>query len=200
MDRCTYKRSKIAAERLVEAMVARDGLPTVIVNPSTPIGPRDVRPTPIGRIIDEAARGRMPGCVDPGSILFMSTTSPTASRGAATRCGGRALHSRRRECAACRHARRYRAPGRPPCAAAARAPRGRHAGRLRRRSDGRFTGREPFATVDGLRMAKHHMFFTSAKAERDLGFRARPYREALADAIDWVREGALSLIAAHHDA
>ena len=47
----------------------------------------------------------------------------------------------------------------------------------------RFTGREPFATVDGLRMAKHHMFFTAAKAERDLGFRARPYREALADAM-----------------
>jgi dihydroflavonol-4-reductase len=52
----------------------------------------------------------------------------------------------------------------------------------------RFTGREPFATVDGVRMAKHHMFFTAAKAERDLGFRARPYREALADAIDWFRE------------
>jgi hypothetical protein len=50
------------------------------------------------------------------------------------------------------------------------------------------TGPEPFATVDGLRMAKHHMFFPSAKAERDLGFRARPYGEALADTIDWFRE------------
>ncbi len=50
-----YKRSKIAAERLVEAMVANDGLPAVIVNPSTPIGPRDVKPTPTGRIIVEAA-------------------------------------------------------------------------------------------------------------------------------------------------
>ena len=50
----------------------------------------------------------------------------------------------------------------------------------------RCIGREPFATVDGLRMAKHHMFFT--EAERDLGFRARPYREALGDAIDWFRE------------
>src|SRR5580700_6209991 len=65
----TYKRSKIAAERLVEAMVARDGLPAVIVNPSTPIGPRDVRPTPTGRIIVEAARGRMPGFVDTGLNL-----------------------------------------------------------------------------------------------------------------------------------
>ena len=49
----------------------------------------------------------------------------------------------------------------------------------------RFTGREPFTTRDGIRMAAHRMFFTAAKAERDLGVRARPYREALADAIQW---------------
>jgi hypothetical protein len=61
-----YKRSKIAAERLVEAMVGRDRLPAVIVNPSTPVGPRDVKPTPTGRIIVEAARGRMPGFLDTG--------------------------------------------------------------------------------------------------------------------------------------
>ncbi len=64
-----YKRSKIAAERLVEAMVADDKLPAVIVNPSTPIGPRDVKPTPTGRIIVEAARGRMPGFLDTGLNL-----------------------------------------------------------------------------------------------------------------------------------
>jgi dihydroflavonol-4-reductase len=49
----------------------------------------------------------------------------------------------------------------------------------------RFTGREPLMTLDGLRMSEHHMFFSAAKAERELGFRARPYREALADAIKW---------------
>ena len=64
-----YKRSKVAAERLVEAMIQRDGLPAVIVNPSTPIGPRDVRPTPTGRIIVEAASGRMPAFVDTGLNL-----------------------------------------------------------------------------------------------------------------------------------
>ena len=64
-----YKRSKVAAERLVEAMIKRDGLPAVIVNPSTPIGPRDVRPTPTGRIIVEAASGRMPAFVDTGLNL-----------------------------------------------------------------------------------------------------------------------------------
>src|SRR5215471_14520413 len=64
-----YKRSKIAAERLVEAMVAERGLAAVIVNPSTPIGPRDVRPTPTGRIIVEAARGRIPAFIDTGLNL-----------------------------------------------------------------------------------------------------------------------------------
>ena len=49
------------------------------------------------------------------------------------------------------------------------------------------TGREPFLTLDGLRMSRHRMFFTSAKAERDLGFHARPYAEGLSDAIGWFR-------------
>ena len=64
-----YKRSKIAAERLVEKMVAAKVLPAVIVNPSTPIGPRDVKPTPTGRIIVEAASGRMPAFLDTGLNL-----------------------------------------------------------------------------------------------------------------------------------
>src|SRR3954447_5859682 len=60
-----YKRSKVAGERAVEDLI-REGLPAVIVNPSTPIGPRDVKPTPTGRIILEAAAGRMPAFVDTG--------------------------------------------------------------------------------------------------------------------------------------
>ncbi len=69
-----YKRSKVVAERVVEEMVAREGLPAVIVNPSTPIGPRDVKPTPTGRIIVEAANGKMPAFVDTGLNLALSTT------------------------------------------------------------------------------------------------------------------------------
>jgi dihydroflavonol-4-reductase len=64
-----YKRSKVAAERLVETMARRDKLPAVIVNPSTPIGPRDVKPTPTGRVIVEAASGRIPAFVDTGLNL-----------------------------------------------------------------------------------------------------------------------------------
>ena len=185
----TYKRSKIAAERLVEAMVARDRLPAVIVNPSTPIGPRDVRPTPTGRIIVEAARGRMPGFVDTG-LNLVHVDDVADGHLAALRRGtvGERYILAGTECVACRHARRHRAFGRPACAAAAHSPRRRHSGRLRCPNHGALHRARPFATVDGLRMAKHHMFFTSAKAERELGFRARPYGEALADAIDWFRE------------
>ena len=64
-----YKRSKVAAERIVEQMIAERGLPAVIVNPSTPIGPRDIKPTPTGRVIVEAASGRMPAFLDTGLNL-----------------------------------------------------------------------------------------------------------------------------------
>jgi dihydroflavonol-4-reductase len=51
----------------------------------------------------------------------------------------------------------------------------------------RLTRHEPFLTIDGLRMSKHRMFFSSAKAERDLGYKARPYPEALKEALAWFR-------------
>jgi dihydroflavonol-4-reductase len=53
------------------------------------------------------------------------------------------------------------------------------------------TGREPFLTLDGLRMAKKKMFFSSAKAERELGYRHRPYQEAIKDALDWFKEAGM---------
>src|SRR5258706_8458002 len=64
-----YKRSKLVAEREVERLVRDEGLPAVIVAPSTPIGPRDIKPTPTGRVIVEAAVGRMPAFVDTGLNL-----------------------------------------------------------------------------------------------------------------------------------
>jgi dihydroflavonol-4-reductase len=182
-----YKRSKIAAERLVEAMVAR-GLPVVIVNPSTPIGPRDGRPTPTGRILIEAARGRMPAYVDTG--LNLVHVDDVAAGHLAALASGRigeryilggdnvALGDMLAAIAAQvgRKPPRVKLPRGPlfPLAYAAEAV-------------ARFTGREPFITVDGLRMAKHHMFFSSAKAERELGYRHRPWTEGVADALAWFR-------------
>ena len=169
--------------------MARERLPAVIVNPSTPIGPRDVRPTPTGRIIVEAARGRMPGFVDTGLNLVHVDDVAGGHLAALRRgtVGERYILGGENVLLADMLGDIARLVGR-------RAPRLRvpHAAAMpvayAAEIMARFTGREPFATVDGLRMAKHHMFFTAAKAERDLGFRARPYREALADAIDWFRE------------
>ena len=181
-----YKRSKIAAERLVEKMVACERLPAVIVNPSTPIGPRDVKPTPTGRIIVEAASGRMPGFLDTGlNLVHVDDVAEghlaALKRGAIGEryiLGGENVRfaDMLAEIAQLvgRHPPRWRIPRAVAITVAYAAE-----------TNARFTGREPFTTVNGVRMADHRMFFTAAKAERDLGFRARPYRTALKDAIVW---------------
>ena len=183
-----YKRSKIAAERLVEDMIARDALNAVIVNPSTPIGPRDVKPTPTGRIIVEAARGRMPGFLNTGLNLVHVDDVAEGHLAALRRgaIGERYILGGENVRLADMLAEIARQVGRRP--PRLRIPRAMvipvaYVAEAR----ARITGREPFTTLDGIRMAAHHMFFTAAKAERDLGFRARPYREALADAILWFR-------------
>ncbi len=181
-----YKRSKIAAERLVEAMIARDGLPAIIVNPSTPVGPRDVKPTPTGRIIVEAARGRIPGFVDTGLNLVHVDDVADGHLTALERgvVGQRYILGGTDVTFADMLADIARLVGRKPprvrIPRAAIIPVAYAAEAL-----ARFTGREPFATVDGVRMAKYRMFFTAAKAERDLGYRPRPYIAGLQDAIEW---------------
>ena len=184
-----YKRSKVVAERLVETMVARDSLPAVIVNPSAPIGPRDIRPTPTGRIIVEAASGRMPAYVDTG--LNLVHVDDVAAGHVAALEGGRIgeryilggqnvpLADMLRDIAGI--------VGRPP-------PRVKMPRRLiypiaiAAEMIASVTRRPPFITRDGLRMARHKMFFSSAKAEGELGYRARPYIDALYAAIDWFKE------------
>jgi dihydroflavonol-4-reductase len=181
-----YKRSKVVAERLVEAMIGNDKLPAIIVNPSTPIGPRDVKPTPTGRIIVEAATGRMPGFVDTG-LNLVHVDDVAAGHLAALHKG--------------KIGERYILGGENVslsdmladiCAVAGRRPprwRFPHSMVMpvayAAEGMARVTGREPFVTRDGLRMARYRMYFNAAKAERELGFRARPYREAISDAIKW---------------
>ena len=181
-----YKRSKVAAERLVEAMIANDKLPAIIVNPSTPIGPRDVKPTPTGRIIVEAATGRVPGFVDTG-LNLVHVDDVAAGHLAALQKGkiGERYILGGENVALCdmladicaivgRKAPRWRFPI-PMVMPIAYAAEGW----------ARISGREPFVTRDGLRMARYRMFFSAAKAERELGYCARPYREGLADAVKW---------------
>jgi dihydroflavonol-4-reductase len=183
-----YKRSKIAAERLVEAMTRRYGLPAVIVNPSTPIGPRDVRPTPTGRIVIEAASGRMPGFLDTG--LNLAHVDDVAAGHVAAlergRIGERYILGGDNVFLADMLADIAHIVGRrPPSLKIPRAavyPLAYGAELM-----ARIRGVEPFVTLDGLRMARHRMFFDDAKARRELGYVSRPYRDGLVDAIAWFR-------------
>src|SRR5215813_1361503 len=184
-----YKKSKVIAERLVEDMVQRQQLPAVIVSPSTPIGPRDVKPTPTGRIIVEAASGRMPAFVDTGLNLVHVDDVAAGHLAALARgtigeryiLGGENVYLRDMlsEIAHIvgRKPPRVRLPIAPlfPLAVVAEGV-------------GLITGREPFLTLDGLRMARHHMFFNDAKARRELGYSTRPYRDGIADAITWFKQ------------
>ncbi|MBI1182506.1 MAG: NAD-dependent epimerase/dehydratase family protein [Alphaproteobacteria bacterium] len=183
-----YKRSKVAAERLVEAMVGERGLPAVIVNPSTPIGPHDVRPTPTGRVVVEAALGHMPAYVDSG-LNVVHVDDVAAGHLAALEHG--------------RIGERYILGGQDVTLRDLLESIGRLTGRnmplfglpraplfplaWANEALARFRGKEPFLNLDTLRMARHNMFYSSAKAAAELGYRARAYHVALADALDWFR-------------
>ncbi len=184
-----YKRSKYLAEERVRHLVRDLGAPAVIVNPSTPIGPRDLKPTPTGRIVLDAAAGRMPAYVDTGlNIVHVDDVAQ-----------GHLL--------ACDHGvvgERYILGGHNmslrEILAVITGLVGRASPKVRLPHDlvlpvamaaeliARATGREPFATVDGVRIARKHMYFTSRKAERDLGYGARPAVTAFQDAIDWFHD------------
>jgi dihydroflavonol-4-reductase len=184
-----YKRSKTLAERAVEEMIARDRLPAIIVNPTTPIGPRDIKPTPTGRILLDAARGRIPAFVDTG-LNFAHVDDIAEGHllafergriGERYILGGENVLLRDLLAAIAglsgRRAPRISLPRMPlyPLAYGAEAV-------------ARLTGKEPLLTLDGLRLARYRMFFTSAKAERELGYRSRPYQEGVADALAWFRK------------
>jgi len=184
-----YKRSKTLAERAVEAMIQHDKLPAVIVNPTTPIGPYDIKPTPTGRILLDAARGRIPAFVDTG-LNFAHVDDIAEGHllafergriGERYILGGENVLLRELLAtiadAAGRRAPRISLPRAPiiPLAYVAQA-------------FSHLTGKELLLTVDALRMSRYHMFFTSAKAERELGYRSRPYREGVADALTWFQK------------
>ncbi len=184
-----YKRSKFLAEAEVRRMVAEEGLPAVIVNPSTPIGPRDVKPTPTGRIVVEAAAGRMPAYVDTGlNIVHVDDVAEghllaldNGVIGQRYILGGDNLSL----ADILRHIAE-RVGRRPPTVRLPRLPLFPVAAVAELYS--RLSGREPMLTIDGLKMAAHRMWFSSAKAERHLGYRHRPAGEALDDAVGWFKQ------------
>src|SRR5471032_911261 len=183
-----YKRSKLVAEREVERLIREEGLPCVIVAPSTPIGPRDIKPTPTGRVIVEAASGRMPAFVDTGlNLVHVDDVAQghllALERGVIGEryiLGGENLSLQQMLADIAGLAGR-----KPPTIKLPRGP--LYPLAIGAELYAKFSGKEPFVTVDGLRMSKNKMYFTSAKAERELGYKARPYGEGLSHALDWFR-------------
>lgn len=184
-----YKRSKFMAEEAVRQRAGELGLPAITVNPSTPVGPGDTRPTPTGRIIVDAAAGRIPAFVDTGlNVVHVDDVArghlqalSSGIPGERYILGGTNLSLR--EILTLIAERVGRVPPR------LRLPRW-CAWPIACASEGLafFAGREPRATIDGLRMSAKHMYFSSARAERVLGFRARPAEDAIDDALAWFRQ------------
>lgn len=183
-----YKRSKFLAEEVVKELVKERGLPAIIVNPSTPIGPRDVKPTPTGRMIVEAASGRMPAFVDTGlNVVHVDDVAAghllAEQKG---RVGERYILGGENLTLAEILRRIALLTGRRPPTLSIPIP-AIWPIAIGAEAWARLSGKEPFVMRDGLRMARKKMFFSSAKAERELGYRARPAQEALADAVAWFK-------------
>lgn len=183
-----YKRSKFLAEQ--EALrAAAQGAPVVVVNPTTPVGPGDWKPTPTGRLIVDFLNGRMPAYVETGlNVVPVEDAARghllAAERGQVGRryiLGGRNMTMREILQALAQ------ATGRP-------VPRVRlpHAVALAAAyadtAWSRLRGKEPRIPIDGVRMSRHRMFVDASRAPRELGFAAGPAEEALARAVRWYEE------------
>jgi dihydroflavonol-4-reductase len=186
-----YKRSKYLAEEVVRE-AAQGGVSVVIVSPSTPVGPGDVKPTPTGLLVLDAAAGKMPAYVDTGlNIVHVDDVA-----------AGHLLAYERG-----RPGERYILGGqdmglREILEMIARLE-GRRPPRVRlpygvvlpiaylAEGFARLSGRSGRITLEGVRMSRKKMFFSSAKAVRELGYRWRPPVQAFEDAIRWFRENGL---------
>ncbi|HET8550973.1 MAG TPA: hopanoid-associated sugar epimerase [Gammaproteobacteria bacterium] len=183
-----YKRSKFLAEQKVRKLAEKEGLDVVTVNPSAPVGPRDIKPTPTGRLILDAARGRMPAYVDTGLNIVHVDDVATGhlqayehgTRGRRYVLGGEDMTLQQiiLEAAAVagRKPRLVRMPHNVVMPFAYL-------------SEGvaQLTGRAPALTVAGAKLAKKKMFFSHARAERELGYQPRPAKAAFVDAVEWFR-------------
>jgi dihydroflavonol-4-reductase len=187
-----YEESKYHSERLVQAMVAKEGLPAVVVNPTAPIGPLDVKPTPTGRLIVDAANGDLPGYLRSAGLNIVHVRDVAAGHVLAWRRG--------------RVGERYilgNAEGNltlREVMARAAAQTGRKAPQLPlpwivamayAQLDDRWNrrrGRAPRAPIAGVRLAKHRMWFDPSKAIEELGLPQTPLDEAFRDAVSYFRE------------
>jgi dihydroflavonol-4-reductase len=186
-----YKRSKFLAEQ-VALEAAQAGQRVVIVNPSTPVGPGDLKPTPTGQLVLDAAAGRMPAYVDTGlNIVHVDDVAAghllayhRGRSGERYILGGEDMTLK--EILGCIAKLVGRNPPRVRLPYAAVLPIAYLA-----EAWTRVSGRRGRITLEGVRLARKRMFFSSAKAVRELGYGWRPPAEALADAVSWFHERGL---------
>jgi dihydroflavonol-4-reductase len=183
-----YKRSKYLAEEALRQAMARESLPVVIVNPAAPVGPRDIKPTPTGKMIRDAAAGKVPAFIDTGlNIVHVDDVAE-----------GHALALERG-----RIGERYILGGenmllkdvlalvanvagrRPPSIQLPEAVVWPAAAVMEWFA--RLTHIPPMMTRDHLKMARKKMFYSSAKAIAELGYSPRPVRLAVEDAVAWFK-------------
>jgi dihydroflavonol-4-reductase len=182
-----YKRSKYLAERVTERWAAQ-GLPVVIVNPSTPVGELDIRPTPTGAIIVDFLRGHLPAYVDTG-LNFVDVSDVAQGHLLAAdkgRIGERYILGHRNLTLqqmlqmlseiTRRPAPRVKLPHWIPLTAAAVDS-----------AVSRISGRAPRVPLESVRMSRHKMYFDARKAVRELGLPQSPVEGALARAVEWFR-------------
>lgn len=182
-----YKRSKYRAEQAVLDL-ARQGQDIVIVNPAAPVGPRDIKPTPTGRMILDAAAGRVPAFIDTGlNVVHVDDVAEghalaleRGKTGEKYILGGENLRLQELLTLVCEVAGKK--PPRIQLPIGAVWP-------VAWLMEGvsRLTGKEPLVTRDHLKMARKKMFYSSAKAMKDLGYAPRPARLAVQDAVAWFR-------------
>lgn len=185
-----YKQSKYRAEEACNDVIEKTDLDCVIVNPSTPIGPYDVKPTPTGRIIVEAANNKMPAYVDTGlNVAHVEDVAEghilafeRGERGRRYILGGDDMSLKE-----ILYAVAEAANSRPPRFQIPRGPIYPLAYIAEAWSNLTGIG-EPFVTVDGLRMSKKKMFFSSHRAEQELGYQHRAGTTAIQDAVSWFRD------------
>jgi dihydroflavonol-4-reductase len=180
-----YKRSKFEAEQCALG-AAKDGLPVVIVNPTTPVGPGDWKPTPTGKIIVDFLNGRMPGYVDTGLNFVPVEDCAQGHLLAADRgrvgeryiLGGANLTLKQMldflASVSGRRAPRWKFPHALAYAAGCIDT-----------AVARLLGREPQIPLEGVRMSRHKMFVDASKAGREFGFAPGPIEAALARATAW---------------
>jgi len=186
-----YKRSKFLAEEAAREAV-RAGSEVVIVNPSTPVGPGDIKPTPTGQMVFDAAAGRMPAYVDTGlNIVHVDDVAAghllAFHRGRAGEryiLGGQDMTLREILIDIAQLVGRKPPSVRLPSAVVMPIA-------YVAEAVARMTGRPTRVTVEGVRMARKRMFFSSAKAAQELGYQWRPATQAFADAIAWFRDEGL---------